>query len=90
MMVGRGKKGLDQVLAVASLMKKGLSWNKACRTVASETGTRHNTVMAATTRRIDLDGKADFEEHLRKGTLAALLIARFPIAQTKIESILGP
>jgi hypothetical protein len=88
--ISYGEKGLDQVLAVASLMKKGLSWNKACRQVASERGTKHNTVMAATTRRLGLEGKAEFEKQLENGDLGVLLVAKFPAAKDKIESILGP
>ena len=86
--VSHGDKGLDQVLAVASRVKKGLSWNEACHSVACERGTTHNTIMAATTTRLGLSGKAAFETHLRNGTLATLLIAKFPLAKDKIEAIL--
>jgi hypothetical protein len=80
---------LNQVLDVASAMKSGLSWNKACHEVASKKGIWHNTVMSATTRGLGLTGRDEFESYLKEGKLAGLLISKFPEAKGRIESVLS-
>jgi hypothetical protein len=70
-------------------MMKGLSWNKACRKVATDYGVTHNTVMAATTVRLDLAGKAGFEKLLASGELKSFLLAKFANEKSKIDVALG-
>ncbi len=84
----RQQKGLDQILEVAILMIKGRSWMQACRIVSANRGVRYNTIEQATTTRIGLAGKADFEKLVESGKLTSWLIARFPRHEKMIESAL--